>query len=166
MSFISERVFFQKSPPHTSLQAIRYGWYCTSWMLVSGYEKCYSNQWERFEHRHARIRTICLFTASCKVSFKKNIFLHIGLHFVAEVQLCSHENAAQTVLRYGFWPMTPIEPKTIVAIGLMESFRCLSLEAHLSAHSFCNHLTHKYLKYPGYIPLVGKFCTWKIYFYK
>ena len=72
-----------------------------------------------------------------------------------KIEICDCEPQALTVLRYNFWPMSPSNPKTMVHMDLMETFRVMSLECHVSALGFANALKYKYSKYFGYTPLVN-----------
>ena len=51
--------------------------------------------------------------------------------------------------------MSIVKPATAVALSLMEIFRCLALECHVSTEGFWNSIKYRFQQYPGYGPIVS-----------
>ncbi|CAK8689697.1 unnamed protein product [Clavelina lepadiformis] len=74
----------------------------------------------------------------------------LGFENVVSVQFCYCESEPETLLRLNLWTCSPKKPKLAVSIDLLEYFRALCLEKHLSTEGFCHALENRFLRVPGY----------------
>lgn len=58
--------------------------------------------------------------------------LNSGQQHIIKVKFCNHESEAQTLIRNGFWPGTPKQPKVAFDIRLMNIFYYFFLECRIT----------------------------------
>ncbi|CAK8678070.1 unnamed protein product [Clavelina lepadiformis] len=88
----------------------------------------------------------------CQSSYTRHITVvdYKGFENVVSVQFCYCESEPETLLRLNLWTCSPKKPKLAVSIDLLEYFRALCLEKHLSTEGFCHALENRFLRVPGY----------------
>ncbi|XP_035699509.1 uncharacterized protein LOC118432096 isoform X2 [Branchiostoma floridae] len=69
-----------------------------------------------------------------------NVFDSTGRHSFWRVYVCSHEEEACTLLRFGLWAASADRPQTAFSTSLLEWLTALTLECQVSVLGFCNAL--------------------------
>lgn len=64
----------------------------------------------------------------------------VGRFHYAVMTFCDHESAAATLVRFGFWPCSPVRPSTAFSIDLLKMMHMLTLECAVSVKGFVNTL--------------------------
>ena len=76
-----------------------------------------------------------------------------------DVSFCKCESEPETLLRNNLWACSIKCPKVAIAVSLLEWYRVLQLEQQVSLLGFCNAMDCRYMKTPGYKPMVCSCCV-------
>ncbi|KXJ06893.1 hypothetical protein AC249_AIPGENE21576 [Exaiptasia diaphana] len=58
-----------------------------------------------------------------------------GQQHAIKMKCCEHESEALTIIRFGFWPSTPKQPKVAFDMQFMKLLQCIFLECRVSLNS-------------------------------
>ena len=56
------------------------------------------------------------------------------------IDYCRCERKAAILVRLGFWPLSPVNPHVAIDMKLLEMYRLLCLEGHISLQAFCSSI--------------------------
>ncbi len=62
----------------------------------------------------------------------------LGRTHECSMALCGCEPEAVTMLRHGFWPLSPKQPQVGIDVELLKTLQCLTLEGQVSLKIFSN----------------------------
>ena len=79
----------------------------------------------------------------CKL---QHTLLITGLYDKMKVELCSRcgENLSCILMRYGFWPASPVYPNLCLTMEVMYLIRSLKFECQISTMGFFDSFTWRY----------------------